>query len=148
MQLGDVHSEAAVGRQRFSRQFEQDSLIHSCKVSHIPEGSLSLTRGAIYGLFWYGFSGYLRLNEGHGFSRAGQKKMAGSLPAILCLRKTIFGGVWLDLGNCPHRIADFEASEPADAEVLAQLANLLRDQVFNGERLILDERLIQQANFL
>jgi hypothetical protein len=39
MELGDVHTKAAVGRQRFSRQFEQDSLVHSSKVSHISGGA-------------------------------------------------------------------------------------------------------------
>src|ERR1700722_3491854 len=48
MQLSDVDTEAAVGRQRFTRQFEQDSFVHSCKVSHIQERQLSLGRGAIY----------------------------------------------------------------------------------------------------
>src|ERR1700722_3862958 len=48
MQLSDVYPEAAVGRQRFTRQFEQDSLVHSCKVSHIQDGPLSLGRRAIY----------------------------------------------------------------------------------------------------
>jgi hypothetical protein len=38
MQLSDVYTEAAVGCQRFTRQFEQDSLVHSSKVSHIQEG--------------------------------------------------------------------------------------------------------------
>jgi hypothetical protein len=35
MELGNVHTEAAVRRQRFARQFEQDSFVHSSKVSHI-----------------------------------------------------------------------------------------------------------------
>src|ERR1700729_1378191 len=46
MQLGDVHSEAAVGGQGFARQFEQHSFIHSSKVSHIQDRSLSLGLGA------------------------------------------------------------------------------------------------------
>src|SRR5580658_145384 len=48
MQPSDVYSEAAVGCQRFTRQFEQDSLVHSSKVSHIQDRPLSLGRGAIY----------------------------------------------------------------------------------------------------
>src|SRR5277367_2844265 len=48
MQLGDVYTEAAFGRKRFTRQFKQDSLVHLCKVSHIQDKPLSLARGAIY----------------------------------------------------------------------------------------------------
>src|SRR6201986_389672 len=46
MQLGYVHSEAALGGQSFAGQFEQHSFIHSGKVSHIPDRSLSLDLGA------------------------------------------------------------------------------------------------------
>src|ERR1700677_4053186 len=62
-------------------------------------------------------------------------------------RSQLFGGVWLDLGDCPDRIAYLEAGEAAYAEVLAQLADLLRNQVLDGKRLILDKGLIEQANF-
>ena len=48
MQLGCVDTKTTVSGQRFSGQFEQDSLVHSCKVSHIREKPLSLEMGA----FW------------------------------------------------------------------------------------------------
>jgi hypothetical protein len=41
MEPGDVDTKTAVSRQRFSRQFEKNSLVHSSKVSHISEGLLS-----------------------------------------------------------------------------------------------------------
>src|ERR1700677_2085227 len=62
-------------------------------------------------------------------------------------RSQLFGGVWPDLGDGPDRIAYLEAREAAYAEVLTQLADLLRNQVLDGKRLILDKGLIEQANF-
>src|ERR1700722_5839943 len=70
-----------------------------------------------------------------------------SRPAVVTSVDTaLFGCVWLDLGYRPDWIADLEAGKAAYAEVFAQLADLLRDQVLDGERLIFDERLIKQAN--
>ena len=46
------------------------------------------------------------------------------------------------------RRADLEAGEAAHGDVLAQLADLLRDQFLDRDGLILDEGLLQQANLL
>src|ERR1700679_580032 len=59
----------------------------------------------------------------------------------------LFYGVRLDLGHCPDRIAHLEPRKAAHAQVLTQLADLLRNQVLDGEGLVLDERLVEQANF-
>jgi hypothetical protein len=45
MELGYIHTEAAIRRQRFARKFEQDSLVHSSKVSHIQDEPLIVDWG-------------------------------------------------------------------------------------------------------
>src|SRR5580698_3994277 len=64
-----------------------------------------------------------------------------------CLRLRLFSGR-LGLRNGPVRIANLEAGKAADGDILTQLADLLRDQVLDRNRLLLDKRLIQQADFL
>ena len=54
----------------------------------------------------------------------------------------------LDLGDGPVGITDLEAGEAAHHNVFSQLADLLCDQLRNGHGLLLDERLLQQADFL
>src|SRR5580698_11125801 len=63
----------------------------------------------------------------------------------LCLRLV---GCDLGLRDGPVRIADFEAGKTADSDVLAQLADFLRNQVLDRNGLFLDERLFKQADFL
>jgi hypothetical protein len=59
MHFGDIHTEATVGSQGFSRKFEQDSFVHSCKVSHIWVGFpfrgpdvLGYSQPSLAGLVW------------------------------------------------------------------------------------------------
>src|SRR5580658_4718640 len=78
-----------------------------------------------------------------------KRTRAGRFPALVVQLwwQMLFGSVGLDLGYRPDGIADLEAGKAAHAEVLTQFADLLRDQVLDGKGLILDEGLVEQANF-
>src|SRR5579872_1725679 len=54
----------------------------------------------------------------------------------------------LSLRDGPALLADFEAGEAPDGDVLPQLADLGGDQLRDTDGLFLDEWLIEQAHFL
>src|SRR5262249_49140625 len=64
----------------------------------------------------------------------------------LCLRLLLRGN--LCLSNGVIWVADLEAGEAADADVFAELGDLLRDELLDGQRLLLDEGLLEQADLL
>src|SRR3984885_15485762 len=75
-------------------------------------------------------------------SPAQRKKRAPLAPIEL------FGLLFrLSNGDSLTRIAHFEASEAAHRDVFAELANLGGNQLSNGDRLVLNEGLLQQADF-
>src|ERR1700722_4216540 len=79
------------------------------------------------------------------------KKRKGRLfatPAVIKTpsKRALFRRGRLDLSHSPDGIANLGARESAHTQVLTQLANLLRNQVLDSEGLVLDERLIEQAN--
>src|SRR5689334_11368651 len=65
----------------------------------------------------------------------------------LGLHLSVFAGL-LGGGNGPIGIAYLEAGEAADGDVLAEFADLLRDELRDGDGLLLDEGLVQQADLL
>ena len=67
-------------------------------------------------------------------------------PGILLLR--LFTARSLRLRDSPVLLADFEAGEAPDGDVLTELADLGGNQLRDADSLLLDKRLIQQANLL
>src|SRR3954469_12497550 len=70
-----------------------------------------------------------------------------SAPAI-CLGGDCFAafGCWFRDGDSLSAFAYLEPGEAADADVLTQLADFRRDQLAHGDGLVLNERLVQQAD--
>src|SRR5436305_15246188 len=64
-----------------------------------------------------------------------------SLPALGFCR-------WLGDSDGLAAFAYFEPGEAAHADVLTQLADFRRDELAHRDGLVLDERLVQQADFL
>ena len=50
------------------------------------------------------------------------------------------------MGYGPVGVADFESGEAADGDVFSELADLLAISVLDGDGLVLDEGLVEQAD--
>src|ERR1700733_5486395 len=81
-------------------------------------------------------------------SKARPSKWNGPCLLFLCVAVLRLSVVrcCLDGGDGPVGVAYLEAGEAAHGDVLAELADLLRDELRNAHGLLLDEGLIEQAD--
>jgi hypothetical protein len=72
------------------------------------------------------------------------RKLSRALRKCLLILQALFGLLLgLRNGDGFARVADFEAHEAAHGNVLAQFANLGRNQLRDADRLVLDEGLLE-----